>query len=271
MDCNCAKACSIPYCITELEIGIIEPDLTSLVVEFKDITTGRVKKLTGIAPQSDGLLIVDVATINAFFSPNFTYEIKVLFSDESECETVPIIIGDQTVECVAVNFISGVSTRGVFILDGQTSRHMQFSGDFTPSFSFVPTLTGEPLVISWGDGSENVIFSAISNSHTYAVPSIYDAHIRGNFSGMTAITTGNLGTRLTNVVLPVDNVLTNVTLRSNKLPTSVINNILYNLDQAGLTNGLLSLQNQSPAAPPTFQGLTSKDNLIAKGWSVTTD
>lgn len=57
----------------------------------------------------------------------------------------------------------------------------------------------------------------------------------------------------------------------NNLPVSVINTILQELDANAITNGICTLNNQTPVATPTGLGLTSKTNLITDGWTVTTD
>lgn len=269
MNCNCTKACSIPYCITELEIGIVEPGLTDLVIQFTDTITGRVKKLTGIAPQTDGLLIVDVTTINAFFSPNFTYELKVLFSDESGCETVPIIVDDQTVNCINFNFVLGESEKGVIVLDGQSSQYMQIThsrGNFDKTITFTPTFTGQ-YIAYWGDGTESVLYSGIANSHTYVDAGTYTTKIRGAFDSMTGI---SLNADLIGIVMPPVNSITDFNVGGNNMTSDYVNNVLGNLNQNGYTNGTL-IVTQSPAAPPTGFGVTAKADLIAKGWSVTTD
>lgn len=63
----------------------------------------------------------------------------------------------------------------------------------------------------------------------------------------------------------------NFTAQTNSIPTSQINDILIALDTAGLTNGTLLINNQTPAAPPSGVGITAKNNLIGKGWAVLTD
>jgi hypothetical protein len=58
---------------------------------------------------------------------------------------------------------------------------------------------------------------------------------------------------------------------SNNLSVSTVNSILTALDSSGVTNGLLQLDNQTPAAAPTGGGITAKNNLTANGWTVSTD
>lgn len=272
MNCNCTKACPIPYCITELEVGKVEPGLTGLIVEIKDTITGRVKKLTDISPQADGLLILDVEDINSFFSPNFSFELKVLYSDESGCATVPITIGDETVTCVSFDFVSGESTKGVFVLEGQSVQYMIFTSQLLGGqVTFTPTFTDTLFVADWGDGTSSLLQSGMANTHTYGAAGTYTIKIRGDFSSFTQFINGNLGAGFLTATLPTESAIANLRLVSNSLSTASVNNVLVNLDNAGITNGIVNLSNQSPSAPPTNEGLVAKDNLVAKGWTVTTD
>lgn len=63
----------------------------------------------------------------------------------------------------------------------------------------------------------------------------------------------------------------NFTAQTNHIPASQINAVLIALDTAGLSNGTLLLNNQTPTAPPSGAGITAKNNLIAKSWAVLTD
>lgn len=58
---------------------------------------------------------------------------------------------------------------------------------------------------------------------------------------------------------------------NNILPVSNINAILVALDASGVLNGVCTINGQTPAAAPTGAGATAKANLIANGWTVTTD
>ena len=57
----------------------------------------------------------------------------------------------------------------------------------------------------------------------------------------------------------------------NTLTEDQINNLLIQLDTNGLSGGSCNTSSQSPAMPPSGAGITAKNNLIAKGWSVITD
>jgi hypothetical protein len=57
----------------------------------------------------------------------------------------------------------------------------------------------------------------------------------------------------------------------NRLTSSQVNDILVLLDGYGLLAGTFDSSGQTPSAPPTGSGITAKNNLISKGWTVTTD
>jgi len=88
---------------------------------------------------------------------------------------------------------------------------------------------------------------------------------------------------LTTVVWPVTNKVSHCNLADHKLPSAQIDEILVNIDSAGLTDpgGPIpyecQIDGQVPAAPPTdgsvtgFDGITAKANLISRGYAVQTD
>lgn len=77
----------------------------------------------------------------------------------------------------------------------------------------------------------------------------------------------NLG--ITSVTLPESD-LTNLNLFDTALTEAAVNDILQWLDGSGVTGGSVELDGGTSAAP-TGAGITAKDNLIAKSWSVTTN
>jgi hypothetical protein len=54
------------------------------------------------------------------------------------------------------------------------------------------------------------------------------------------------------------------------LSSTSVNNILVSLDTAGQSNGIVDL-NYGTSSPPIGIGVTAKNNLIAKGWTVNTN
>jgi hypothetical protein len=79
-----------------------------------------------------------------------------------------------------------------------------------------------------------------------------------------------------NNLLPSLNVSSNTQLRrlacgSNSLNSATINAVLSRLATNNVSNEHLICSGQSPAAPPTGQGIIDKATLINRGWIVTTD
>lgn len=104
MSCSCTNVCEIPTCVETINMGIIDPDITVLV-QFKEIVTGRIKQVQGESDET-GELIIDVSNINSFFSPNFVYEVTILASNANQCDTEDWTIDDTAdVECVQIRFI----------------------------------------------------------------------------------------------------------------------------------------------------------------------
>ena len=73
--------------------------------------------------------------------------------------------------------------------------------------------------------------------------------------------------------MPSGNVIGNIYLNGNALTSSTINNLLAQFVSItpALTNKIISMQSQTPPAPPTGQGLIDKQTLITNGNTVTTD
>jgi hypothetical protein len=96
----------------------------------------------------------------------------------------------------------------------------------------------------------------------------YDNHYTSaDISGCTSLTQLSLsGSKLSTLDLTQDNNLTFVQLRDCWLSSSLTDYVLSRLDEAGLFDGYLELDGN---APPTSTGLTHRDNLVLKGWTVT--
>jgi hypothetical protein len=58
---------------------------------------------------------------------------------------------------------------------------------------------------------------------------------------------------------------------SQLLPVSSVNGILTDLDSNGLSGGTITIDGQTPPAPPSGAGVVALANLNAKGWTVATD
>jgi hypothetical protein len=74
--------------------------------------------------------------------------------------------------------------------------------------------------------------------------------------------------------LPVISSIANgftITLGSNSLSSSVINNLLAKFVSVPLFSGSTIIFAQIPAAPPTGQGIIDKNTLISNGNNIQTD
>ena len=120
------------------------------------------------------------------------------------------------------------------------------------------------LFVDWGDGNTTETNGALI-SHTYAAGD-YTLKIDNTFTG--ALKIGNASIYFARY-LPQQATLLN--LVGNKLNTAQVNAILQFYDAANTENYVLNLSSQTPSAPPSGAGVTAKDNLIDKGWTVTTD
>lgn len=115
MICNCTPVCSVSQCVETLTIGTIAPD-TTVLVQFKDIVTGRIKQITATSDEN-GLLIADVSSINNFFSANLVYELSVLANNTSQCQTINITIGETEIYCALIKFAAYQNQTGVLSID----------------------------------------------------------------------------------------------------------------------------------------------------------
>jgi hypothetical protein len=160
------------------------------------------------------------------------------------------------------------------------------------------------LTVDFGDGTVTN-FDAPGASpgggiyiyHTYAAEGLYDIQIFSDgdmysffhdtyYGPSLDAVTFNLysSNRLTSFTL-VDDTLNNFTpqwfgvpdttynisLQQNSLTIPTVNNLLIYLDSTGAYNGYLNTLPQTPVAPRQGAGVTAYNNLIAKGWSVSTD
>jgi len=87
-----------------------------------------------------------------------------------------------------------------------------------------------------------------------------------NLQSLEIINNTNGGTTSINIVNCSS--LINVSMRNNSL--SNVDEILIQLDNNGLSNGFTNLA-EGTSVIPSGAGITAKDNLIAKGWTVLTN
>jgi len=98
MPCNCSKTTPLPCCITNLTIGIADPN-TDYIVYFKS-ATGRTDAYP-VTSDSDGKIIV---TDSEFRIGEF-YECWITLADaENINDSTPFSIYEVEVECVNLLF-----------------------------------------------------------------------------------------------------------------------------------------------------------------------
>lgn len=154
----------------------------------------------------------------------------------------------------------------------------------------------EPVLVEWGDGTSSIYMANIGVNRTVykqvlASTFTYRVYHKGkarklncslNVSGSNGNITEINGTLPAAIVdfqaeqnlltaIPLINntpALNVVRLNNNQLSAVQVTNVLNSLDNFGLSNGAITIDQQSPAAVPTGP---YKANLISKGWSVVTD
>ena len=131
---------------------------------------------------------------------------------------------------------------------------------------------------------------------------MYDCNLKGNLdvsslSGLGGSFKVNLNTGLTSVTLPASTQVFNtflangctslgyinfwpisgsssspivMSLKDNSWTASIVNHVLYDLDQIGWTDGTLSIGGNTPADGSSggYNGTASTVNLAAKGWNI---
>lgn len=115
MSCNCTPVCQISRCVELLTIGVLTPD-TTVTVQFKDIITGRIRQVIAES-DGDGLLVVDVSEISAFFSENFVYELSLLAANTNQCNTTNFTVGETEIACAQVTFAAYSETECTLAID----------------------------------------------------------------------------------------------------------------------------------------------------------
>lgn len=137
-------------------------------------------------------------------------------------------------------------------------------------------LTSNTWDVAYGDGNtENSGAQPIWDFvHTYAAPGTYDFYINvldaAQASYVSATDTGITDPYVSRVT-GINGFFFELSLRNQLLPTADVNFALQHLDGTGITGGTVTLDGQTPAAPPTGAGITAAANLVTKGWTVVTD
>lgn len=178
----------------------------------------------------------------------------------------------------------------IFDIDIMISSNVSVSFNFT-----APT----DISINWGDGTSsnfvnqngantyNHVMNAITGQMIYeiaitisasSVVSSVDLSAGGanvdsiqNISSFTAMATIDISNNIITALPNLNAAVINLNCASNQIPSADINTALITLDSNGLLAGQFDSSGQTPSAPPTGVGITAKNNLIGKGWTVTTD
>lgn len=115
MSCDCPKVCEVSACANEIVIGTIDDADTDVIVQFTELITGRIKQFESTSDGS-GDVSVDIEDERNFFTPNFIYELRILASNDNQCDTLPFTIDSIEYECVEVRFVQCTSEVGTVVL-----------------------------------------------------------------------------------------------------------------------------------------------------------
>lgn len=177
--------------------------------------------------------------------------------------------------------------------------------------NLVTMLNGSYTLIDWGDGTVNTSMThtyMTSGSFTFkmynsnttvleirsSIPSVY--HVTSvaalpntiniklglDVNDITSLPSLAAITGLPNIIVARNSLATfpsiasntlliGVNVSYNHLPVPTINALLIALDNHGLLNGTFIGDGQDFPSPPSGPGITAKNNLISKGWTVITD
>lgn len=164
-------------------------------------------------------------------------------------------------------------------------------------FSYAPA----GAVITWSDSGGGHAGNLATFNATADIPSVFLLNVNG--LGLTSIVglhqfpllnnfdcggcsltdlDVSLNPLLTLFVVTVNAGITAVNVATNpalmtvqmgfcSLTQDAVNAILIALDGFGTLNGTVTLNNQTPPAPPSGAGIAAAASLVGKGWAVTTD
>lgn len=170
----------------------------------------------------------------------------------------------------------------------------------TVDYISVSAQGGEQVNNDWGDGNKSLVTMQsgvyTSVSHNFNIPDNYTLRItdlrRGKRGGVIAIAELRIiGGKVISIIIPAnagikslilsDNQIVNfkipatvklliIKLDNNKLSVTSVNDVLVKADNSGLQGGIIDLSGGTNAAPNGI-GSRAKNNLIGKGWTVTTN
>lgn len=178
-------------------------------------------------------------------------------------DTVDIIVEGPSAEkaSLRVGYYCGNS---IDLLSSNNPRLIKITGEIPP-FCITVAITNAAALSALPKLPFGLQYLAVTGSPLHKVPELPKSLIAANFSScqLSDISDWNING------IPLG--VTNLRLGNNNLSTAQVNFILQALDANLQLNGTLEIENQTPPAAPDAAGLTAKTNLIAKGWTVTTD
>jgi hypothetical protein len=134
---------------------------------------------------------------------------------------------------------------------------------------------GKKVYVAWGDGTAdkiNLIGHTTPNSiyHDYLEERDYEIQISGDIGKLSYLKIN--GNQIISVDLPKNlKNLSNLSIKNNLIDShKIINDILSNIDSAGVFNGELDISGGSNTTPSSY-GNISKSNLINRGWDIITN
>ena len=250
---------------------------------------------------------VDVTT--GFYTPTFFGRISGTTLTVTSVGIAGIAVGDELcglnvggIPTIITAFGSGSGGIGTY-----TVNNSQTYGSVNNPSPMTVNFTGS---IVWGDGNTTTYdlqcLSSLDFKHKYAAVGNYTLSFNYNYpnyitsfsisrpdsiisiSGLGGILNGLPSykkylvldhTKLNSIDLSGNPNLSNINFDQNSLGSSALNNILTQIDNSGLTYANCNCGNTIPylwikqtvPTPPSGAGITAKNSLISKGWTVITD
>lgn len=172
--------------------------------------------------------------------------------------------------CPGIKDIRGAKNRYTTINWGSVgSSFVHICVRSNPQFTQnLPDLTRFPVLrelLIWDDNQSGPF--VCHNANTKEIDAYGNHYTSADVSGCTALSQFLLsGSHLTSLNLGTANNLINVQLKNCYLSETLVDYVLAEIDAASNYGGNLELDGN---APPSSAGLTSRDNLVKKGWTVT--
>lgn len=156
------------------------------------------------------------------------------------------------------------------------------------------------ITVYWGDGSSDQLISTAGSAgggiyclHTYAAPGAYNVSIYSNgFLKKFYATNSYLAQNIASMTIYENSLLEDIRVSDNELvfldagslnnaqhidflrnslTQQVVNEMLVHADSKGTFGGYFDTLSQNPPAARQGAGVTAYNNLVARGWTITTD